>query len=214
MMKPNFGKPLLFSGPMVCALLDGRKTQTRRVSGKYSVGDMIYVRETFAPDFGVNGSPANWSAEFVRSTRGTKANPNGLWYDADRLEPKAGRKRGKNRPGIHMPRWASRLTLEVTEVRQHRIQDISIEDAIAEGLRAVTKDGNLVKYGIPDRDTWPGTDDWGWEWSKWDVDPRKAFERLWDQVQTGVNIWACNPLTTAITFKLHHENIDVMKAAA
>lgn len=213
-MKPTFGKPLLFSAPMVCALLDGRKTQTRRLKGKFSVGDMIYVRETFAPDANVIGTPSQWSAEFIRSTRGTKENPNGLWYNADRLEPKAGHQRGQYRPAIHMPRWASRLTLEVTEVRQQRIQDISLEDAIAEGLGAVTKDGTLIKYGIPDRDTWPGLDDWGWEWCEWDVDPRKAFERLWDQVQSGVNIWACNPVTTALTFEVKRGNLDVLRAAA
>lgn len=206
-MKPTFGKPLLFNAQMMCALLDGRKTQTRRLGGNFSVGDLIYTREAYAVDCHVIGAPGTWSPQFIQQT-------GGLFYAADHIEPASGSTRGRWRPGIHMPRWASRLTLEVTEVRQQRIQDIIIEDAIAEGLAAHSKDGNLIKYGIPDRDGKPGTDDLGWAWSDWDADPRKAFERLWDQVQTGVNIWACNPITTALTFEVKRGNLDVLRAAA
>ena len=88
----------------------------------------------------------------------------------------------KRRPAIHMPRWASREWLEVEELRAQRLLNISEADARAEGLSAVTKDGTLYKWGIPDRDGCPGTDDFGWPWCDWDVSPQKAFFHLWDSI--------------------------------
>ncbi len=79
-------------------------------------------------------------------------------------------------------RWAAREWLEVTDVRVQRLGVISDADARAEGLSTVTKDGKLYKWGIPDRDGWPGTDDYGWPWCDWDVSPKKAFFRLWDAI--------------------------------
>lgn len=103
-------------------------------------------------------------------------------------------------PSIHMPRWASRLTLEITAARVERLQDISKEDAQAEGLSTLTKDGSLYKYGIPDRDGWPGTDDDGWTWSNWHPDPRQAFRRLWDSINSDRASWASNPWVWVIEF--------------
>ena len=101
----------------------------------------------------------------------------------------------KHRPSIHMPRWASRITLEIAGVRIERLQDISEEDAKAEGLSTVTKDGRLYKWGIPDRDGLPGTDDDGWPWTQWDTDPRQAFRRLWDSIYGSdpAKCWDANP---------------------
>ena len=164
--------PILFSGPMVRALLDGRKTQTRRIvkssrawpigfiggrgdrddpscygfedfnSGEWwtlkadgsadmnqipspygRVGDRLWVRETWG-EFIDTDIIDGQTHELGRDTL----------YRAD----------GENhqrctpwRPSIHMPRWASRLTLEVTDVRVERLQDISEEDAIAEGVESI-----------------------------------------------------------------------------
>lgn len=162
-------RPILFSAPMVRAILDGRKTQTRRVvkgldgvthpivrneeTGEWgwwwtewrwegsgldarhvpyaehfhalrcpygAPGDRLYVRETWAePNDQVVIYRANWRED---------AKARGL----DNIPPDDSGIRWC--PGIHMPRWASRITLEITEVRVERLQDISEADAIAEGM--------------------------------------------------------------------------------
>ena len=81
-----------------------------------------------------------------------------------------------------MPRWASRITLEITEVRVERLNDISAEDAIAEGLKALTKDRRMTKYGIPDQDGLPGNDDSGWAWQHWRQSPIDAYQYLWESL--------------------------------
>ena len=144
-------KPILFSGPMVRAILEGRKTQTRRVvknkgplnefdmavlreDGKaeffhtpqsifctikcpYPVGTRLWVRETWRRDVN-SGTPASVHAP--------------VWYKASN-DFYDGFGEGW-RPSIFMPRWACRLTLEVTDVRVERLQEISEADAIAEGV--------------------------------------------------------------------------------
>lgn len=104
------------------------------------------------------------------------------------------------RPSIHMPRWASRITLEITGVRVERLHDISADDAKAEGLASVTKDGSLYKYGIPDLDGLPGNDNHGWHWQEWERDPRNAYHKLWEQIN-GPGSAVANPLVWAISFR-------------
>jgi len=91
-------------------------------------------------------------------------------------------------PSIHMPRWASRLTLTVTDVRVQRLQDISEEDAIAEGANLARSDGRL------------------------DPTFRLTFSNLWNSLH-GPDAWDANPWVSAITFTVHHCNIDQMRAA-
>lgn len=152
-------RPILFSAPMVRAILDGSKTQTRRVvkplpaadqspqlvvgsSGFHFVldqtpmtypnvrrirwdcpygqpGDRLWVRETFAKIIGQSGG---WIETDYRAT----------YSHGDRLGDSLGIKK-RWTPAIHMPRAASRITLEVTGVRVERLQDISEDDAMAEG---------------------------------------------------------------------------------
>lgn len=106
-------RPIIFSTPMVRALLDGRKTQTRRLItsplAKADPGDLLYVREAWRP---VNSGDPSKGARY-RFDAGTDQT---VW-----------------RPSIHMPRWASRLTLKVTDRRVQLLHWISEEDAIAEG---------------------------------------------------------------------------------
>lgn len=115
-------------------------------------------------------------------------------------------------PPPNMPRWASRLTLIVTAVSVQRIQDISEADAKAEGLAGRTKDGKLVKYGIPDRDGDPGTDNLGWPWHEWEADPRAAFRKLWDSINAARGFgWDTNPWVSVTAFDVIKGNIDQVK---
>ena len=96
-------------------------------------------------------------------------------------------------PAIHMPRWASRILLEITDVRVQRVQDISEEDAIAEGIRE-----------LPLQEREPG--------AGWCADPlgnptlhyrtpRAAFAALWDSINEGRGFgWNANPWVWAVTF--------------
>lgn len=106
------------------------------------------------------------------------------------------------KPGRFMPGWASRALIETTTVSVERLRDITEEGAIAEGLtRASKDDGRTWKYGIPDRDGLPGTDDLGWPWDEWCVDPVKAYFKLWEMIH-GEGSVALNPLVFVGKFKL------------
>lgn len=221
-------RPILFSGPMVRAILAGRKTQTRRVPVVTScgvrlpalvgaddrpaparcpygsVGDLLWVRETwqqFFDDEMPTGRPRG-----PRGTLGSPATPSrtsSVFYRADGEDiPQDTFGHPRWMSSIHMPRWASRLTLEVTGVRVERLQDITEADAEAEGLSKLTKDGGRVwKYGIPDSDGLPGNDDDGWPWIDWQKDPRVAFRQLWDSINADRGAgWDAHPWVWVIEF--------------
>lgn len=159
--------PIIFSGPMVRAIIEGRKTQTRRIikHPEYFgclTGDCPHslqfecdqdINKRFVPDcpYGIPGDRL-WVRETHMVWTGGAAGTTDLLYaddpewDAalkDRDEIRKAHSRGQMNPGvcgnykiipsIHMPRWASRITLEITEVRVQRLQDITEEDAKAEG---------------------------------------------------------------------------------
>lgn len=184
-------RPILFSGAMVRAILEGRKTQTRRVirgPEKYSrihecgfccphgvTGDRLWVREQFSGTYAWNAiPPSGWGWDNTEVP---------IWYWADGNPPDGDWTRPK--PSIHMPRRYSRITLEITDVRVQRLQDISEEDAIAEGLRY-----------RPAIDAWTSGDD---NWPTF-VDPRRSYAGLWNHIN-GAGSWDANPLVWAITFK-------------
>lgn len=235
-------RPILMSGPLVRAVLDGRKTQTRRVMlpkpepwangwkwhtreqrldrGGFGVaasdggvfarlaalrcpygkpGDRLWVRETWSADFDFPGDdvpssrsweempaafrgPQSCSYLYYRadgsaynpappsSLPGTLPSPSGWQPEAADLD------RERWRPSIHMPRWASRLTLEITEVRVERLQEISEADAIAEGME--------------------------YEWHGVPVGAVESYERLWDSLNAKRGyLWESNPWVFAITFR-------------
>ncbi|MBW4469194.1 MAG: hypothetical protein KME45_02915 [Stenomitos rutilans HA7619-LM2] len=216
-------RPILFSGAMVKAILEGRKTMTRRAAklpswaiqnwkdveledgeliaiaantGCFSamqcpygkVGDRLWVRETWRPAKSETHECFAYRAD--RQYRCNKPMP----------EPDGSTAGWK--PSIHMPRKASRLLLEITNVRVQRLQDISEEDAIAEGLAALSKDGGqTVKYGIPDRDGLPGGDNIGWDWSRWCLSSRLAYEDLWNSINADKYPWASNPYVWVVSFQ-------------
>jgi len=236
-------RPILFSAPMVRAILEGRKTQTRRVilpqpqpvsnsygfieeSAKYPgewfqwycgepgprftcrygvPGDRLWVEESWG--IGDHGrlieSCLNYRAGGQKPLIG-HASPD-TWSiagnrreinNADLLKVPDGW-----RNAMFMPRWASRLLLQIESIEGERVQDIGKESAIAEGLATVTKDGSLWKYGVPDLDGLPGTDDHGWPWAEWCVDPRDAYRKLWDSINEKRGFgWDFNPYVWAVTF--------------
>lgn len=141
-------KPIIFSTPMVKAILEGRKTQTRRfikpqpdmydalsllkLEPKYQPGDKLWVRETWALVGTCDPGYVTYRATY----------PNDLLERYPNLEnvPKDFKDSGyKWRPSIYMPRWASRITLEIINVRAERLQDISETDVEWEGTPNYTK---------------------------------------------------------------------------
>ena len=155
-------------------------------------GDRLWVRET-------------WYCDLPELQKGPYLEVPGameeMYYLADGIPDFEG---GEGdimwKPSIHMPHWASRITLEVVSVRVERLQDISEADAIAEGLSSWSKDGNLTKWGIADKDRLPGNDDDGWQWKEWETDPRLAFRRLWEAIN-GPGSWEANPHVWVVEFK-------------
>lgn len=165
-------KPILFNGEMVRAILDGRKTQTRRVikpqptkdkiadlwwinddhfhddesmrshlfhdvygndgcpyGGVYADGtaDTLWVRETWKPDH--SESDIVYMADGGRKRFLDRDD----WFSTDWEKTKRRENRDRSRPSIHMPRWASRINLEVKDIRIERVQDITYEGMKAEG---------------------------------------------------------------------------------
>lgn len=134
---------IMFSAPMVLALLAGRKTQTRRLAtsplNRAEIGDRLWVRETWS--LWSSGHDAEISYPADCNNRRWQTGPNtGKIPDASLasyfklVDKSVEQKKRINVPAIHMPRWASRITLEVTGKRTEWLQDISEEDAIAEGV--------------------------------------------------------------------------------
>lgn len=198
-------RPILFSGQMVRAILDGRKTQTRRpltIRGHrkfsdfgrsetpgydwtfrdsgliwhdlkdhqlldrlpHAAGDRLWVRETWYGEVG--DLPPSYAATHERSDTG--------W-----------------RPSIHMPRWASRLTLIVTDVRVQRLQEISAQDTVAEGVQCATCEA-MRRSACNQRGCFSSC---------------VAFRALWNSLY-GPEAWDDNPWVVATTFTAHHCNVD------
>lgn len=196
-------RPILFSGPMVRAILDGRKTQTRRVLKPQPPDDARFAGVHFAsdePDSWFFNSPRGPFKVRVRCEEGDRLwvreaahySPNRVAYCADNERLGPGERVpgfGPAKPSIHMPRWASRITLEVTAVRVERLQDMLEVDAIDEG--ALTIDlpaaGPATQAGKPPLG----------------ASPLVRFRHLWDEINAKRPgcAWASNPWVIAVTFK-------------
>lgn len=184
-------RPILFSGPMVLALLAGTKTQTRRVVGDPEIqtirdrisgsvldtllkgcrygqpGDRLWVKETFAHEERGGGMTPRliWRADRAAAWVLPRNVLDEVFYLPSDYAP------ARWKPSIFMPRWASRLTLKVTEVRIQRLQEISEEDALAEGVTA----------------TPPYT-------------ARSWLHDLWNSINGERADWASNPWVWAVSF--------------
>jgi hypothetical protein len=185
-------RPILFSAPMVRAIREGRKTMTRRVVKGRALdwldevgftpdfvaskdnamcpygkpGDRLWVRETwqgplydepltdeddiYTPAFCVYKADGVPKPEFINSDDEMVCR----W-----------------RPSIHMPRWASRITLEIVSVRVERLRDISMDDVFAEGCMLSTS-----------------------------KDEPRDFQNLWESI-SGAGSWAANPWVWVVEFK-------------
>lgn len=193
-------RPILFSAPMVRAILDGSKTQTRRIvkpRNDLAFGVPLAAHELAGE---VNGgdfmnSPFGQPGDrlWVRETFCMDDNGHEEWpiYKADGIalpvRPK-GCGVSRWRPSIHMPRWASRLTLEITGVRIERLNSISAQDAIAEGIEQVDE-----LHGHP---LWREYGNEPWNSSM----PEYSFQTLWNSI-TGPSSWDANPWVWVIEFK-------------
>jgi hypothetical protein len=205
--------PILFSGPMVKAILDGRKTQTRRIfeprrchapscdnawqvpgvdgtfGCPYGSEDAdpptrLWVRETWAPverkEDGVDGVlyRADNALIPIENTREAADR----WVVAAKNDHS-----GRWRPSIFLPRWASRITLEVTHTRLEQLQDISEADAQAEGVKQIAGAGGAV---------YPGTGAYRRPGSY-----RHAFQTLWDEINGKWAPWERNPWVWVVSFR-------------
>jgi hypothetical protein len=188
-------RPILFSAPMVRAIFDGRKTQTRRIvklAGRTvdsrSDGTLYVARATRSPQetsFTVPcpyGAPGDrlWVRETFSMMNRERTLATTELYDQQptdlevvfRADEDHGHKAWH--PSIFMPRWASRITLEVTGVRVERLHSITDDDARAEGCLG-----------------YPGAVD---------ATPREEFEELWKHIN-GLESWRANPFVWVVSFK-------------
>ncbi len=229
-------RPILFSAPMVRAILSSHKTVTRRVmkvqpvlnggfwevygagwgKGAASVpvmpghslssncpygriGDHLWVRETWS-DVNLQGAPgiayrADGDVRDLMEDASFLDEDGAFNYDDSRSKPYQfacwsedliGGKEGRWRSSIHMPRWVSRILLEITDVRVERLQSINEDQAKAEGVRLYTDHAALGDWWHVD----------GIE--TYSADPRKSFELLWTSVGGD---WNANPWVWVVEFK-------------
>lgn len=254
--------PILFSGPMVKAILEGRKTMTRRVikpqpvleksdypkdykewvlrRGKWSAsgpsvywlkhcpygipGDRLWVKETHKKWFptGHDGNQGMfWHVKYQTEMRDVITDigwEEGFLYQTPEdcgvhIEPE------NWCPSIFMPRWASRITLEVVSVRVERVQDISEEDAKAEGVEPLFTEAEITERPelAPTRGSyknylWHGnfgqhglggsqSDAWSHQYSSY-KDACGSFSSLWHSINAVRGFgWDTNPLVWVVEFK-------------
>jgi len=216
-------RPIIFTGESVRAILEGRKTQTRRVmtlqpdsdghvevandcaylfgerGGQctripclYRIGDRLWVKEAFAVNavyhvpYGIGRDQkqdqVQWRADKPQAKRYEEWvagrdmwMPNATW-----------------RTPLFMPRWASRITLEVTEVRVEQLQNISNSDAVAEGVQRIDRSPyRLDGYGLP-----------GWSKEDCCFYPRDAYAKLWNHINGNTYPWDSNPWCWCVSFVL------------
>ena len=219
---------MIFNAEMVRAILDGRKTQTRRpvkfpvhdknlgcelagneLAGELSAGnylnsafgkpgDRIWVRETFQGPLVHEELFEEYSAypeKFETPEYCEYAADGGVRPEYCDLDDNL---RHGWRPSIHMPRWASRILLEITDVRVERLNAISPEDAESEGLERTNFTGFGDEPGLP---SYPEPDVYFDPLKKqWKEYPPEAFAGLWESIY-GEGSWKANPWVWVISFK-------------
>lgn len=212
-------RPILFSAPMVRAILNGTKIQTRRIvkhepinivpfigvdnrpTGEFGLclthhgvisehvrcpygmpGDRLWVREAWSADYPEVGYQADLGRTYFPQDHAHRTDLLRM-YD---------RQRGRWRPSIHMPRWASRILLEISDVRVERLQDISQADALAEGVNVHSDHHGRPRASI--------------------YSPVQAYRDLWEEIN-GPESWDANPWVWVIEFRrVDHDSTQQDKA--
>jgi hypothetical protein len=195
-------RPIIFSAEMIKALLAGRKTQTRRLAYSDNMrtgawrpspwqraqpGDRLWVREAWNLFALSRDCEQSWPVKSIprvdpRDDEDARGHLVLDYATAGLSGTDAGK--GPWRPSIHMPRWASRLTLTVTDVRVQRLKEITEADAQSEGVAPFALVGPPV------------------------ADPHRFnFGLLWSELH-GPNAWNDNPEVVALTFQVERRNID------
>ena len=180
--------PILFTGKMVRAILEERKTQTRRViknpghesKCKYKIGDRLWVKETWCYRiedgrylYDANGKPLVWY-------RATTPDVEAVDDDGMTLYRKDGFEASPWKPSIYMPHWASRLFLEITNLRVERLQEISPWSIEAEGITSYVVNPLLRS-----------------------ADLKEQWVKLWNSINDKRGYgWDVNPKVRVITFKM------------
>ena len=220
--------PMLFSAPMLRALVHGRKTQTRRLLKIKGYPDFFQFGHSDTPGYDWNFRRKDhvwedyeherllellpiqagdliwvrekWAAATIWPIVETIDKPMTVYADCDNRTDYG----GPWKPSIHMKRCDSRFTLRVTDVRIQQLQAISEPDAIAEGIEhdQTRSRGNTIAWrDYLDRGGKCGT-------------PRGSFQSLWDSINAHRTPWASNPWVTAYTFEVLHQNVDQLRLAA
>ncbi|MDZ5448888.1 hypothetical protein [Labrys sp. ZIDIC5] len=218
-------RPILMSAPMVGALLAGTKTQTRRIiKPRHNPNRPNLFDGTWSDSYVLDPGNQKWRDDayswrvgdclWVREALAADHNDQGMrWisYAADHaVPPDLGNMvwswRRPTLPSIHMPRWASRLTLTVTGVKVERLRDISEVDAWDEGI--------ISFHRSAERLDWPGASDGDVAAAIIETygSARDAFRDLWEYIN-GPGSWEANPWVVALTFAVHTQNIDALKEA-
>lgn len=239
-------RPILFSADMVRALLDGRKTQTRRIVKPQpqlsphhepvraeSRGNRrwVFMTHTDRPDYSWAtgdvtcryGMPGDLL--WVRETHAIvgSVDPGWVLYRANGYENEC-RRHGFDRPppesdirwkpSIHMPRWTSRLTLRLTNIRAERLQAVSEADAIAEGIERIDDPRGVAwkSYELIHEGRHKGTPNP--HAAVPNSSPVTSYRELWEAIN-GRESWAANPWVWVIGFDVIQANVDyVMKREA
>lgn len=222
--------PILFSTPMVQAILEGRKSQTRRIvkpqpvwsvdqdGNLYEGNHKGYVKVDGHPDW-----PRQFACQFakwkkdnilwVRETWSVGSRPDPFQGSVDGIEFKADSQfiddieslplhqfedfdygnydKSGWRSSIHMPKSIARIWLQVTDVRVERLQDISEEDAKAEGIEKRPGSDSTTRYDYKH-----------YHWDHWyNVSAQVSYRTLWEKIN-GPDSWQANPFCWVVSFKV------------
>lgn len=195
-------RPILFSAPMVRAILAGNKTQTRRVVKHQPSSQGFDGPPVFNSAFGDYGYPGQRGVRCPYGMPGDRLWVREAWRafsdgglyeepgtEVDYRATPASWAAASNapwKPSIHMPRWASRITLEITGILVERLQEISEADAIAEGIERIN-----------------GAPHWAWKdysGNGQDLSPVFSYQSLWESIN-GPGSWEANPWVWVVEFK-------------